>query len=600
MLLKGIKRMDIFMILNMIGGLALFLYGMKTMGDALSKLAGGKLEQILEHMTNNPVKAVLLGAGVTAVIQSSSATTVMVVGFVNSGIMKLNQAAPVIMGANIGTTITSWILSLSGLSGDNIWMQLLKPSSFTPVLAIIGVVLLVFIKNDRKNDIGTILLGFAVLMFGMESMSSAVKPLADIPEFTSLFTVFENPLLGMLVGAGLTAIIQSSSASVGILQAMCFTGSVSVGAAIPVIMGQNIGTCITALISGIGASKNAKRASLIHLYFNLIGTALFMTVFYGINAVVHFEILSETANGATIAVIHSFFNIAATLVLLPAVKLIEKLAYITIPLTEEEINGSVAEKEVPVLDERFLKRPAFAVAQCKTAVCDIASLVEEAMALVVKSGASYDENEITRVIEIEDIIDNKEDELSAYLTKLTSKQLSEKDSRQVNKFAKCVIDYERISDYLKGIAFTLRKMNKNGENFSVQACAERDIIFNATYEVVENTIKCFVHDDKDAAVVVEPLYEVIKSLKEKIRKNHNMRLAKGECSVELGMALTDIVSSLDRIAGHCSNIAEEEIALETEKYQLHLYSRITRENSEFYKEKLAEYQKKYYMIKEFE
>lgn len=585
--------MDIFGILEMIGGLALFLYGMKTMGDALSKLAGGKLEQVLEKMTNTPVKAVILGAGVTAVIQSSSATTVMVVGFVNSGIMKLSQAVGVIMGANIGTTITSWILSLAGLEGDGFFLQLLKPSSFTPVLALIGVILLLFVKNDRKNDIGTILLGFAVLMFGMETMSGAVKPLADVPEFTGLFTAFEQPLLGMAVGAILTAVIQSSSASVGILQAMCITGSVSIKAALPVIMGQNIGTCVTALLSGIGAGKNAKRASLVHLYFNLIGTVAFMVIFYSLNAVLHFSFLSEAASAADIAIIHSLFNVAATVVLLPLSGLIEKLAYLTIPLTKEESVTSDEGQELQFLDERFLERPAFAVAQCKSAMCDMAKLVEEAMALAVKTSADYNKNEIERIIAIEDLVDNKEDELGTYLTKLASKPLSENDSRLVGKFIKCITYFERISDYLKGIAYTLEKMNRQGGSFSERAVLEERTIFHATYEIVENTVECFVHEDREMAFRIDPLDTVVSSLKEKIRKNHNSRLAKGECSVELGMALTDIVTSLERISKHCSNIAEEEIAAEKDKYALHSYARATKENSEFYKEQVYRYQEKY-------
>ena len=590
--------MDLFSLLNMIGGLALFLYGMKTMGDALSKLAGGKLEQVLEHMTNHPVKGVLLGAGVTAVIQSSSATTVMVVGFVNSGIMKLSQAVGIIMGANIGTTITSWLLSLTGIESDSVWIQLLKPSSFTPVLAMIGIIMLMASKNTKKNDIGTILLGFAVLMFGMEAMSKAVKPLAEVPAFTNMFTAFENPLLGMAVGAVLTAVIQSSSASVGILQAMCATGSVTIGAAIPVIMGQNIGTCITALISGIGASKNAKRASLIHLYFNLIGTCLFMAGFYGANAIIHFDFLGDTAGAAIIAVIHTIFNIAATIVLLPMARLIEKLACLSIPIHEDENGAEVMEDKKTLLDERFLKRPAFAVAQCKSAVCEMAQLVEEAMALIAKSAVQYDAAEIARVLEIEDIIDRKEDELSTYLNKLSAKSLSERDSRLLAKFSKCMIDFERISDYLKGIGYTLRKMNKHGSSFSEAASTERDVMLQAAYEIVESTAQCFVHEDQDMALRIDPLYETIITLKKSIRKNHNRRLASGECSVELGMALTDIVTSLERIAGHCSNIAEEEIAAETEQYALHQYARRMKENNEFYKEQVLSYQEKYSLLKE--
>lgn len=588
--------MDFFSLLSLIGGLALFLYGMKIMGDALSKLAGGRLEQFLEHMTNNPVKAVALGVGITAVIQSSSATTVMVVGFVNAGILKLSQAVGVIMGANIGTTVTSWILSLTGIESGNFFVTMLKPSSFTPILALVGIILLTFSKKDRKNDIGTILLGFSILMYGMEAMSSAVKPLASVPEFTSMFVAFENPFLGMFAGAVLTAVIQSSSASVGILQAMCATGSVSVGAALPVIMGQNIGTCITALISGVGAGRNAKRASLVHLYFNLIGTLAFMGIFYALNAFIHFSFLSHTANGATIAVIHSLFNVAATIVLLPMSKLLEKLAYLTIPITEEESGGEETEQENSFLDERFLESPAFAVAQCKNAVCEMAKLVEEAMALAVKSAADYNVDEIKRIDEIEDIIDRKEDELDTYLIKLSAKSLTERDSRLVGAFGKCITDFERISDYLKGIAITMQKMHKQKAKFSKKASVERTVIFDAAYEIVETAVESFVHEDKDMAVHIAPLDEVIGSLKEKIRKNHKKRLAKGKCSVELGMALTDIVTSLERISKHCSNIAEEVIAAETEKYALHQYARITKENNGFYKEQVLMYQNKYTLL----
>lgn len=552
--------MDFFGLLTMAGGLALFLYGMKTMGDALSKIAGGRLEQVLERMTNNPVKAVLLGAGVTAVIQSSSATMVMVVGFVNSGIMKLSQAVGVIMGANIGTTATSWILSLSGIESGNFFIKLLKPSSFSPVLALIGVVLVMFIKNTKKNDVGTILIGFAVLMFGMDTMSSAVKPLANVPEFTSLFTAFENPLLGLIVGAVLTAVIQSSSASIGILQAMCATGSVTVGAAFPVIMGQNIGTCATALLSGIGANRNARRASLVHLYFNLIGTFVFMTVFYAINHFVQFDFMSDTANRAVIAVIHSVFNIVTTIVLLPASKLLVKLAYFTIPQPENEI----LETSGRVLDERFLERPAFAVAQCKNAVCDMAQLVLKAMNLCVFIQEKYDENAVQEVMEIEQEIDNREDELLSYLAKLSTKPLSEQDSKTINKYSRCITDFERISDYTKGIAFAQKKLYKGKEKFSRKAAAEARLIYGATLETVECTVSGFIHEDKEMAFRIDPLADVISRVKKEIRKNHSRRLEKGKCSVELGMALTDMVTSLERIAKHCSNIAEWQTASETD------------------------------------
>ncbi len=585
--------MDFFGLLTMIGGLALFLYGMKTMGDALSKMAGGRLEQVLERMTNNPVKAVLLGAGVTAVIQSSSATTVMVVGFVNSGIMKLSQAVGVIMGANIGTTVTSWILSLSGIESGNFFVKLLKPSSFSPVLALIGVILVMFIKNTKKNDVGTILIGFAVLMFGMETMSSAVKPLADVPEFTSLFTAFENPLLGMIVGTLLTAVIQSSSASVGILQAMCATGSVTVGAALPVIMGQNIGTCVTALLSGVGANRNARRASLVHLYFNLIGTFVFMAVFYAMNHFMQFAFLSDTANGAVIAVIHSLFNIASTIVLLPASGLLVKLAYFTIPQSEDE----TLETSGKVLDERFLERPAFAVAQCKNAVCDMAQLILKAMNLCVIIHEKYDENAVRTIMEIEQEVDAREDELLSYLTKLSIKPLSERDSKTINKFSRCIMDFERISDYTKGIAFAQKKLYKGKEKFSKKAAAEARLIYEATLETVEYTVSGFIHEDKEMVFRIDPLADVISQVKKEIRKNHNKRLEKGKCSVELGMALTDMVTSLERIAKHCSNIAEEQMASETDQHALHQYARNVKKKNELYKELLEGYTEKYSLEK---
>ncbi len=586
-------QMVFFGLLTMIGGLALFLYGMKTMGDALSKMAGGRLEQVLERMTNNSVKAVLLGAGVTAVIQSSSATTVMVVGFVNSGIMKLSQAVGVIMGANIGTTVTSWILSLSGIESGNFFIKLLKPSSFSPVLALIGVILVMFIKNTKKNDVGTILIGFAVLMFGMDTMSGAVKPLADVPEFTALFTAFENPLLGLIVGAVLTAVIQSSSASVGILQAMCATGSVTVGAALPVIMGQNIGTCVTALLSGVGANRNARRASLVHLYFNLIGTFVFMAVFYAMNHFVQFAFLSDTANGAVIAVIHSVFNIAATIVLLPASKLLVKLAYFTIPQSEDETQ----ETSGKVLDERFLERPAFAVAQCKNAVCDMAQLVLKAVSLCVFTQEKYDENAVQEVMEIEQEIDIREDELSSYLTKLSAKPLSERDSKIISQFSRCITDFERISDYTKGIAFAQKKLYKGKEKFSKNAAAEARLIYEATLEIVECTVSGFIHGDNEMAFHVVPLADVISRVKKDIRKNHGRRLEKGKCSVELGMALTDMITSLERIAKHCSNIAEEQTASETDQHALHQYARNVKERNELYKELFEEYADKYSLEK---
>ena len=423
--------MDIFGVLTMVGGLALFLYGMHLMGDGLSNASGGRLEKILEKLTSNPLKAVLLGAGVTAVIQSSSATTVMVVGFVNSGVMKLAQAVNIIMGANIGTTITSWILSLSGIESSNVFIKLLKPTSFSPVLAIIGVAFLMFSKKEKKKDIGMILVGFAILMTGMDTMSGAVKPLADVPEFTNILLMFSNPVLGLVAGAVLTAVIQSSSASVGILQALCVTGAVSYSTALPIIMGQNIGTCVTALLSGIGASKNAKRASLVHLYFNLIGTVVFMTVFYILNAFIDFTFMTEAANGAGIAVIHTVFNVCATALLLPFAKLLEKLACLTIKDDVVEVVETQADRDFRLLDVRFLDTPGLAVEQSREVARNMAELSKEAFFLSMGLVSEYNEEKAERVRFLENEIDRYEDTLGSYLVKLAQKQMAERDNHTV-------------------------------------------------------------------------------------------------------------------------------------------------------------------------
>lgn len=580
--------MDFFSILTMIGGLALFLYGMTVLGDGLATLAGSKMEQILETMTNSHIKGVLLGALVTGVIQSSSATTVMVVGFVNSGIMKLSQAIGVIMGANIGTTITSWILSLAGIESENFVIRLLKPESFSPILAMIGIILLIFVNSGRKKDIGTTLIGFAILMFGMEAMSASVKPLADVPEFASILTTFQNPLLGVLAGAILTAIIQSSSASVGILQAMCVTGSVTVGAALPIIMGQNIGTCVTALLSSIGTSKNARRAALVHLSFNLFGTIIFMAGFYIVHAIIGFEFINKIANPATIAIVHSIFNITATIILLPASKLLEKFAYMVLPKTEDEDS-----KEEPNrLDERFLETPAFAVAQCKSVISDLALMVGKGMAIVSLCQNTYDEKSKDKIIEIEKDADIIEDEITEYLAKLASRTLSEKDSKKVGMFSKDIIDFERITDYFKGIVLAQKKLNEEEENFSEEANAEMRTIFSATAELVENTIQAFIHEDVNIAFRINPLVKVIKSLKNEIRQNHNARVAAGTCSIEKGLFLIDIISSLESIARHCSNIAEEQIAGVVDELKMHQYVRRMKKENE-YEDEVENYRNKY-------
>ena len=570
--------MDIFGFLTMLGGLALFLYGMNTLGDGLAKMAGSRLEQILEKLTSTPIRAVLLGAAVTGVIQSSSATTVMVVGFVNSGIMKLSQAVGIIMGANIGTTVTSWILSLSGVEGDSLWVQMLKPSSFSPILALVGVVFLLFLKDEKKKDIGTIMLGFAVLMFGMETMSGAVKPLADVPEFTHLFVAFKNPILGMLVGAVLTAIIQSSSASVGILQAMCATGAVSFGAAIPIIMGQNIGTCVTALISSIGANRNAKRAALVHLYFNLIGTTIFMVVFYTLNAFLNFAFLDSPAPVAGIAVVHTIFNVAATIVLLPFSKGLERLAVLTIPDKGTDVEEQVQKQQtadvdegMKLLDERFLDHPAFAVAQAKTAAVDMAKLVNEALTLAIPLYQDYDKKKVQTICEIEERVDQYEDVLGTYLVRLCAKPLAEHDNHVLTTLLHSISDLERMADHAVNLAQNAQRMKKEKANFSKKAQAELELFSSAMNEILSLTFTVFENEDAGQAANIEPLEEVIDDLKEEIRTRHIRRLAKGKCTIELGFALTDIVTNYERIADHCSNIAVAVIQMDEKEHDVHKY-----------------------------
>ena len=591
--------MDIFGLLTMLGGLALFLYGMNTMGDGLAKMAGSRLEQILEKLTSTPIRAVLLGAGVTAVIQSSSATTVMVVGFVNSGIMKLSQAVGIIMGANVGTTITSWILSLSGVQGDSFFIRLLKPSSFSPVLALIGVIFLLFLKDEKKKDIGTILLGFAVLMFGMETMSGAVEPLADVPEFTNLFVAFKNPFLGMLVGALLTAVIQSSSASVGILQAMCATGAVSFGAAIPIIMGQNIGTCVTAMISSIGASKNAKRTALVHLYFNVIGTAIFMVVFYTLNAFLHFSFLNQAANGAGIALVHSAFNIAATLILLPFSKVLERLAVLTIPdhggeTEEAEQKKRLADAGMKLLDERFLEHPSFAVAQAKAAANEMAKLVNEALTLAMELNEGYDKKKIKQICDLEERVDAYEDGLGTYLVQLCAKPLAEHDNHVLTTLLKSISDLERMADHAVNLAENAQRRHREDARFSKKATAELAVFTQALRDIIQVTFHAFENADVEEASHVEPLEEVIDDLKEEIRSRHIKRLAKGKCTIELGFALTDLVTNYERIADHCSNIAVAVIQVDEKEHDVHKYlGQIKTEDPKFaqlyhsYKERYA-------------
>ena len=586
--------MDIFSVLTMVGGLALFLYGMQVMGDGLAKVSGGKLERILENLTSNPIKAVLLGAGVTAVIQSSSATTVMVVGFVNSGIMKLNQAVGIIMGANIGTTVTSWILSLSGLQGDNVFVKLCKPSSFSPLLAVIGVIFLLFIKDEKKKDIGAIMVGFAVLMFGMETMSDAVKPLANVPEFTGILTAFSNPILGMIAGAVLTAIIQSSSASVGILQALCVTGAVSYGVAIPIIMGQNIGTCVTALLSSIGATKNAKRAAMVHLYFNIIGTVVFMVLFYTVNAVVGFSFLGTATNAAGIAVIHSLFNVFATMLLLPFGKGLEKLACLTIRDDIQPAEVEEERKELQLLDSRFLEKPAFAMEQSVHVANKMAEESKRTLFTAMDLLWNYTEDGAKKVGELENLVDQYEDELGTYLVKLSRQNLSVRDSHTLSIVLHCIGDFERISDHAINIMEAAQEMHDKKLIFSPKAEEELKVFSRAVQDIVEKAYAVFRDQDEKLAQKVEPLEAVVDELNQEVKKRHIRRLREGKCTIELGFILSDITTSFERVADHCSNIAVCVTQVREDTYDTHGYlNSVKNEDSEIFRGLVLEEEEKY-------
>lgn len=564
--------MSFFDFLTMLGGLALFLYGMNLMGDGLSQASGGRMERILEKLTNNPLKAVLVGAGVTAVIQSSSATTVMVVGFVNSGIMKLEQAVGIIMGANIGTTVTSWILSLTGIDSSSFLIRMLKPTSFSPILAIVGVGILLFSHKDKLKSVAAILVGFAVLMFGMDTMSGAVKPLADVPEFTGILTRFSNPILGMLAGLVLTAIIQSSSASVGILQALCLTGVMPYGAAIPIIMGQNIGTCVTAMLSGIGANKNAKRAALVHLYFNIIGTVAFMIIFYTVNLISPFAFLKDAATPFGIAVVHSLFNIAATICLLPFSKVLVKLACLTVRDQDKPVVDIQSEESVlSHLDMRFLDTPSVAVEQSYNVAVTMAELAEKSMNLSMELLTSYDEEKAEEVVRLEDQVDRFEDQLGTYLVKLSARSLSEKDSHILNNILHCIGDFERISDHARNMKEAAEEMHQKELQFSDKAQEELAVLRNATQDILKITMLSFQKNDLRLAARVEPLEEVIDELNLEMKQRHIRRLRKGKCTIEMGFILSDICTNLERVSDHCSNIAVCLLQVSEDEFDTHAY-----------------------------
>lgn len=543
--------MDLFDVLTLIGGLSLFLFGMNIMGQALERKAGNKLKDLLAKMTNSKFKGFLTGLVITAVIQSSSATTVMVVGFVNSGLMTLRQAINVIMGANIGTTITSWILSLGDIDGSSILITLLKPTSFTPILALVGIIFYMFLKDDSKKDIGSILLGFATLMFGMDTMSNAVSGLANVPGFSNLFILFTNPLLGVLVGALLTAIIQSSSASVGILQALSCTGQVTYGAAVPIIMGQNIGTCVTCLLSSIGTNKNARRAAVVHLLFNTIGTVVILTLFCIIKTVVYIPLLSEQASMFGIALTHSIFNVLSVIILLPMSALLEKLALRIIP-------DDKTKEKYDELDTRLFVTPTLALAQAKSSLSDMADTSRKAITMALKSVNNYSDKLYEDILKQEDKNDRYEDKIGTYLVDLSSKNtLSESESKEVSKMLKIIGDLERIADHAINIGQASRELRDKNLSLSEDAIKEMDNMLNAVKECVDLSLLAFEKDDLAIALKVPPLEEVIDELKAKLRANHIDRVKRRQCSIEAGFIWSDLLTNLERVGDHCNNIATE-------------------------------------------
>lgn len=586
--------MNFFMFLTMIGGLALFLYGMHLMGEGLTKASGGRLESILQKLTSNPFMALLVGCGVTAVIQSSSATTVMVVGFVSSGIMKLEQAVNVIIGANIGTTVTAWLLSLTGIESSNFFVQLCKPSSFSPILALAGVILIMFSKRDRKRDAGMIMLGFAILMMGMDTMSGAIKPLAQVPEFTGILTMFSNPILGMLAGMILTAIIQSSSASVGILQALANTGAVSFGTAIPIIMGQNIGTCVTALISSVGSSKNAKRAALIHLYYNIIATVVFMTAFYGINSFVKFAFLEESISALSIAVVHSLFNVAGALLIMPFGKGLVKLVCLTVKDEPDMKELSPEEKELMTLDARFLDTPGLAIERSRRVAVAMARYAQKSINIALSLFDKYDAEQAALVEKMEQQVDRFEDELGTYLVKLSSRDLSEKESHTLSVLLHSIGDFERISDHALNIKQAADEMADKNMVFSDKATEELQIFSDAIKEILEIAISAFEKEDLERAELVEPLEEVVDQLNIEIKKRHIRRLRKGKCTIELGFVLSDITTNFERVADHCSNIAVCLLQVHEDNFDTHEYlDNLKEEDNLEFRGKVLAYREKY-------
>lgn len=588
--------MDIFMILGLVGGLALFLYGMDLMGDSLKKLAGGKLESVLSKLTSNRFKGFLLGLVVTAVIQSSSATTVMLVGFVNSGIMKLGQTISIIMGANIGTTVTSWLLSTAEIDGTaSLVLKLLKPDSFTPILALVGLIMTMTAKNDKRKNLGNIFLGFAILMFGMDAMSGAVESLRDNATFVNMLTMFSNPILGILVGTIFTGVIQSSSASIGVLQALALTCAIPYSTAIPVILGMNIGTTITPIISSISANTESKRVAFSCLYIKMVGVVVVSAIFYALNGTIGFDFMAPDsyASAFNIAVVHTLFNIFSTVILLPFCNLLEKLAMITVRGKKSELEE---ENLFATLDDRFLRMPSFAVEKSKELVCDMANISVESFRIATGLLDNYSDDLFAEVDKLESKVDKYEDKISTYLVKIAETQLSSKDSRVVTELLHCIGDIERISDHALNIAEAAKEIHDKQITFSDKAKADIRIITNAVSEILDITVSALVGDDLDAAKCVEPLEQVIDRLKRKIKNGHITRLREGNCTMELGFILSDLLTNYERVSDHCSNIAVCFIEMAHDSFSTHEYLSYVKSGEEKdFSDMYESYKQKYYM-----
>lgn len=569
--------MNIFNIFTLLGGLAFFLYGMSVMSSGLEKVAGGKMESLLRKMTSHPIKSLTLGMLITIFVQSSSAVTVMLVGLVNSGMMNLSQAIGVIMGSNVGTTVTAWILSLSGIESDNFFVQLLKPESFSPLLALAGVIMIMASKKSKTKNIGSILVGFAILMFGMELMKNAMSPLAGMPEFTSILTAFTNPFVGILVGTIVTAVIQSSAASVGILQALSLTGGISYGMALPIIMGQNIGTCVSAILSAIGVNTNARRVAAVHISFNVLGTLIFMFIYELLIMCFDIPLFAKSINPFGIAIMHSIFNIGTTLMLFPFTKLLEKIAVFVVKESKQN-----AENEV-IIDERLLLSPSFAIAECIRLTRKMAKVVEYNLINATKLLKSYHQREAEHIAENELKIDMYEDKLDSFLLKLSGKQLSDEDSNRITQLLLTIGDYERIGDHASYILKIAENMDDKDLKFSPEAIEELKVIVNAVSELFKMTLDVFSHDNIVLAQEIEPLEQVIKNNIRKVKSRHIKRLTDGLCSVESSFMFSDLLNDLRRIAAHCSNIATCTIQIQDSSMEKHEYSHRTKnlENTAF-------------------